>query len=144
MTAAVPLAGSPQVAQFTYRTETRDNTAFGLNAGGGMEFGRGPVRLFTEFRYFLTRLPARWGRLRGFFLLAFAGVVALTAAFAGLLWLGERGSLDPETWEHGYAGLNTLLVLWVALLVNLRGRQNPRRDWAWVWPVAEAINGFVM
>jgi hypothetical protein len=94
---------------------------------------------WLEARYFLTRLPARWGRLRGFFLLGFAGVVALTAAFAGLLWLGERGGLEPETWEHGYAGLNTLLVLWVALLVQMRSRQGPRRDWAWAWPVAFAL-----
>ncbi|HZY84545.1 MAG TPA: hypothetical protein VFE78_06925 [Gemmataceae bacterium] len=94
---------------------------------------------WLEARYFLTRMPARWGRLRGFFLLAFAGIFALTAAFAALLWLGERGALDPETWEYGYALLNTALVLWVALLVHLRSRQNPRRDWAWVWPVAFAL-----
>src|SRR5262249_48082367 len=28
---------------------------------------------WLEARYFLTRLPARWGRLRGYFLFAFAG-----------------------------------------------------------------------
>src|SRR5438045_1153930 len=39
---------------------------------------------WVEARYFLSRLPARWGRLRGFFLLGFAGVLALTAGFAGL------------------------------------------------------------
>ncbi|HEY7425394.1 MAG TPA: hypothetical protein VH682_14280, partial [Gemmataceae bacterium] len=53
---------------------------------------------WLEFRYFLTRLPARWGRLRGFFLLAFAGIFGLTAAFAALWWLAERGSLDIEIW----------------------------------------------
>ena len=94
---------------------------------------------WLEARYFLTRMPARWGRLRGFFMLAFAGVFSLTAAFACLLWLGERGTLDPETWVYGYALLSTALVLWVALLVHLRSRQNPRRDWAWVWPVAFAL-----
>jgi hypothetical protein len=122
--------------------------ALGIALGAAVLAGWAPVRFsvvtvflfagphnWLEARYFLTRLPARWGRLRGFFLLAFAGMFALTAAFAGLLWLGERG-LDPETWEHGYAALNTLLVLWVALLVHLRSRQNPRRDWAWVWPAA--------
>jgi hypothetical protein len=91
---------------------------------------------WLEFRYFLTRLPARWGRLRGFFVLAFAGMFGLTAAFAALLWLGERSAIDDDLWRHGYALLNTALLLWIALLVHLRSRQNPRRDWGWVWPAA--------
>jgi hypothetical protein len=126
--------------------------ALGIAVAAAVLAGWAPVRFsivtvflfagphnWLEARYFLTRMPAHWGRLRSFFLLAFAGVLALTAAFAGLLWLGERGTLDPETWEHGYAALNTLLVLWVALLVHLRSRQGPRRDWAWVWPAAFAL-----
>jgi hypothetical protein len=94
---------------------------------------------WLELRYFLTRLPARWGRLRGFFLLAFAGIFGLTAAFAALLWAAERGGLPEDVWPHAYALLNTLLVLWVALLTHLRSRQNPRRDWGWVWPAAFAV-----
>src|SRR5690348_17975436 len=66
---------------------------------------------WLEFRYFLTRLPARWGRLRGFFLLAFVGIFGLTGAFALLWWLAERGSLGDESWEHGFAALNSLLLL---------------------------------
>src|SRR6266513_1838230 len=42
---------------------------------------------WVEARYFLSRLPARWGRLQGFFLLGFSGVLALTAGFAGLPYL---------------------------------------------------------
>jgi hypothetical protein len=91
---------------------------------------------WLEFRYFLTRLPARWGRLRGFFLIAFAGMFGLTAAFATLAWAGQEGLLSAQTWNHGYAGLNSLLILWIALLVELRSRQNPRREWGWFWPPA--------
>ncbi len=91
---------------------------------------------WLEFRYFLTRLPARWGRLRGFFLLAFAGMLGLTAAFAGLYAWARYGEPDAETWEYSYAGLNSLLILWIATLAYLRSRQNPRRDWGWVWPAA--------
>jgi hypothetical protein len=94
---------------------------------------------WLEFRYFLTRLPARWGRLRNFFVVAFAGIVGLTAAFAALWWAAERDLLDYESWEHGYAGLNTALLLWIALLVHMRSRTNPRREWGWVWPVAFAL-----
>jgi hypothetical protein len=94
---------------------------------------------WLEFRYFLTRMPARWGRLRGFFLLAFAGMVGLTGAFAGLYALGQAGLLGEEAWEFSYAGLNSLLILWIAALVHMRSRQNPRREWGWVWPVAFAL-----
>src|SRR5258707_1999865 len=45
---------------------------------------------WLEARYFLTRLPARWGTLRPFFLVAFAGMVALTGFLAALPWLGDR------------------------------------------------------
>jgi hypothetical protein len=90
---------------------------------------------WLEFRYFLTRLPARWGRLRGFFLLAFTGIVGLTVAFAVLWWLSEQGRISAEVWEPCFAGLNSLLLLWIAALVHLRSRQNPRREWGWIWPV---------
>jgi hypothetical protein len=98
---------------------------------------------WLEFRYFLTRLPARWGRLRGFFLLAFAGIVGLTAAFAVLWWLAEYDHVSGEVWEPCFAGLNTLLLLWIAALVHLRSRQNPRRDWGWIWPATFALIALV-
>lgn len=90
---------------------------------------------WLEGRYFLTRLPARWGRLRGFFLLGFAGILGLTSAFAALWWLAERGAIGVLTWGYSFAALNSLLLLWIAVLVHLRSRQNPRRDWGWIWPV---------
>jgi hypothetical protein len=34
---------------------------------------------------------------------------------------------------------NTLLVLWIAALIHLRGAQPPRRDWSWCWSVAFAL-----
>jgi hypothetical protein len=91
---------------------------------------------WLELRYFLTRLPARWGRLRGFFLLGLSGAVGFTAAFAVLWALAEGGTISVEAWENAYALLNTVLVLWLALLVHLRSRQNPRREWGWFWPLA--------
>src|SRR5947209_750694 len=36
---------------------------------------------WIEFRYFVSRMPAHWGPLRGYFLLAIAGVVGLAALF---------------------------------------------------------------
>lgn len=91
---------------------------------------------WVEARYFLSRLPARWGRLRLYFSLGFAGVLALTAGFAALPTLLESLGDDHDTWLTGYAIWNTFLALWIATLVQMRSRQNPRREWGWIWPVA--------
>jgi hypothetical protein len=90
---------------------------------------------WLEFRYFLTRLPARWGRLRNFFLLAFAGMIGLTVIFVTLYYLAEVGTIDFSTWTTAFALWDTVLLLWIAVLVELRSRQNPRREWGWIWPV---------
>src|SRR5438105_2158786 len=81
---------------------------------------------WLEARYFLTRLPARWGKLRGFFLLAFAGLIGLTAVFAALPWLGRQFIGSAEVWPGALAGWNTGVIAWVAVLIQMRARQNPR------------------
>jgi hypothetical protein len=86
---------------------------------------------WVEARYFLARLPGRWGKLRIFFLLALGGVAALTAGFALLPYLAGE-----EHWATAAALWNTILTLWIATLVHMRSRQNPRRDWGWIWPTA--------
>lgn len=91
---------------------------------------------WIEFRYFLARMPARWGKLRGFFLFAFGGVLALTAAFVGMRWLAPPWGWYGTGLLTLAAVWNTLLVGWIAVLVHLRSRQNPRRDWSWTVPVA--------
>jgi len=94
---------------------------------------------WLEIRYFLSRLPARWGKLRGYFRLAVVGMVGLTASQAVFPWLASRWHWDAQA-SLLVAGLwNSLLVLWLALLMHLRSRQNPRRDWFWAWPVAIAL-----
>jgi hypothetical protein len=91
---------------------------------------------WLELRYFLTRMPARWGRLRPFFLTAFGGIFGLTAAFAALPWLASRYNFDRDDWFNAVALWDTALVVWIAVLVQMRSRQNPRRDWFWTLPVA--------
>jgi len=49
---------------------SRHELDFGLNTGAGLEFVVGPVRLFTEARYFLTDTPVARG---------FSGMVPITA-----------------------------------------------------------------
>jgi hypothetical protein len=91
---------------------------------------------WLEFRYFLTRLPGRWGKLRGFFLLAFGGVFALAGLFAAAHWLGPSVGLAEDHRGTFVAFWTSLLILWVLALVQWRSRQNPRRDWVWTVPVA--------
>lgn len=89
---------------------------------------------WMELRYFLGRLPGRWGPLRGFFLAGLAGVFGLTAAFAALPWLGRTFDWGDEAWLTAVATWNTALLLWLLLLIHVRSRQRPRRDWAWTLP----------
>jgi hypothetical protein len=96
---------------------------------------------WIEARYFLARLPARWGKLRGFFLFAFTGVFGLAGSFAALRWLAPALGWDGTGLLTLLAVWNTLLIAWVGVLVHLRSRQNPRRDWGWTIPAALALVG---
>ena len=61
---------------------------------------------WIELRYFMARMPARWGKLRGYFLFAFAGIFGLTASFAALSWLGQAFAWDGDTWPLAIAAKN--------------------------------------
>src|SRR3954470_5844636 len=94
----------------------------------------GPHNWF-EARYFLMRLPVRFGRSRTFFLVAFSGIglltfgyVLLPALFYAKLWSGAN-------WTTAIAGWNTLMILWIGTLVLLRAKQKANSDWFWTLPV---------
>jgi len=95
----------------------------------------GPHNWF-ELRYFLTRLPVRFGKSRNFFLTAFAGIGFLTLAYVALPVLYAFSVWPDKAWPTILASWNTLLLLWLGSLVWLRGRQRLRRDWSWAIPVA--------
>lgn len=98
----------------------------------------GPHNWF-ELRYFLMRLPVRFGRSRNFFLIAFAGLFVLTVAYISLpliynatLSFDNSGSIVLATW-------NSLLLFWLALLVWLRSKQKARANWIWLLPLGLAL-----
>ncbi|HVQ36095.1 MAG TPA: hypothetical protein VMS31_01085 [Pyrinomonadaceae bacterium] len=95
----------------------------------------GPHNWF-ELRYFLMRLPVRFGRSRSFFLVAFAGIGLLTITYLSLPVLYSFGIASGDGWSTILASWNTLLLLWLALLVWLRGKQKLRRDWSWAFAAA--------
>jgi hypothetical protein len=98
----------------------------------------GPHNWF-EARYFLMRLPARFGRSRNFFIVAFAGIGLLTATYVSLPALYYANLWSGANWPNAIATWNTLLLLWIGALVLMRGRQKANRDWFWVLPVAFAL-----
>src|SRR6266404_7802991 len=98
----------------------------------------GPHNWF-EARYFLMRLPAKFGRSRNFFAVAFAGIFVLTVTYVSLPLLYYTNVWAGANWPTAIAAWNTLLLLWLGALVLMRGQQNSRRDWFWALPVTFAL-----
>jgi hypothetical protein len=97
---------------------------------------------WAELRFFITRLPARLGRSRGFFALAAAGVVGLTGAYAALALGADSGVWGAEGWYAATALWNSAAVVWVVGLVAVRGRTMSRGGgWVWSLPVGCALVG---
>lgn len=143
-TAPARVAGLPFAAGFGALV-----VAAGVLAGAvPVAFSIATVFLFAgphnwlEARYILGRLPARVGKLWAFFLLSAAGMAGLTAAFAAIPWAFEQ---LPDAASQGavLAAWNTAFVFWVAGLVWMRSRTNPRFDGGWVWPVAFLVTAGV-
>jgi hypothetical protein len=94
----------------------------------------GPHNWF-ELRYFLMRLPARFGRSRNFFAVAFTGILLLTVAYLAMPALYYANLWSGANWPDAMATWNMLLLLWLGALVLIRGKQNSRRDCFWALPV---------
>ena len=101
----------------------------------------GPHNWF-EFRYFLMRLPVRFGKSRNFFLTAFTGIGVLTVTYLLLPVAFRFGSFGEETWSIIIAGWNSLLLGWIGLLVWFRARQRRESDWSWFPAVVLAAGAF--
>jgi len=95
----------------------------------------GPHNWF-EARYFLMRLPARFGRSRNFFIVAFSGIGLLTLTYVSLPALYYANIWSGANWPNAIAIWNTLMILWISALVLMRGKQKANRDWFWVLPLA--------
>ncbi|MGE3468572.1 MAG: hypothetical protein AB7J13_16745, partial [Pyrinomonadaceae bacterium] len=94
------------------------------------------VHNIMEFRYFAARMPLRWGRSRLFYSVGIGGVAVLAAAYVTLYFASGNWLWSEYSWATFAAIWNTALVLWIATLFFLRGRQRPKSDWAWAFPVA--------
>ncbi len=95
----------------------------------------GPHNWF-ELRYFLMRLPVRFGKSRTFFLTAFAGIAFLSLAYIALPLLNSFGLMPDWAWTTVLASWNSLLLLWIGVLIWLRRKTKLRRNWSWAIPLA--------
>ena len=98
----------------------------------------GPHNWF-ELRYFLMRLPVRFGKSRNFFLTAFVGLGVLTLVYVSLPFVHNAASWSEEAWSTVIAVWNTALIVWLGALIWLRGKQKPRANWAWLIPPGLAL-----
>jgi hypothetical protein len=106
-----------------------------------IEFSLATVFLFAgphnwfEARYALGRLPARAGKLWGFFTVSALGIVGLAGAYAAVPAIVPLFA-DSSDAVGLYSVWSTAFLLWIAVLVWMRSRTNPRFDGGWVWPLA--------
>ena len=99
----------------------------------------GPHNLM-DFRYFAARMPVRWGRSRLFYSVGIGGVVVLTAAYLTLYFASGNWLWSLASWQIYAAIWNTALVIWIAALFFLRGKQR-RRDWSLAFAAAFLLAG---
>ncbi len=97
-----------------------------------------------EFRYFVARMPLSWGRSRLYYSVGIGGVIVLATAYLTLYFASGNWLWSEYSWAAVSAAIwNTAFVLWIALLFYLRGRQRPKTDWAWAFPVALLVAAFI-
>jgi hypothetical protein len=101
------------------------------------------VHNWFEFRYFAARMPLRWGKSRTFYSVGIGGVIVLTAVYLTIYFGSGNWLWDAARWQITVSAWNTAFVLWVGALVYLRGRQKPRADWSWAFPLAFLVAAFV-
>jgi len=96
-----------------------------------------------EFRYFVARMPMRWGRSRLYYSVGIGGVVVLTAAYLTLYFASGNWLWGETGWAIYSAIWNTAFVLWIATMFYLRGKQRPKTDWSWAFPGAFIVAAIV-
>lgn len=113
--------------------------SFPLQASIATIFLFAGVHNFMEFRYFAARMPLRWGRSKLYYSIGIGGVIVLAAGYLTLYFSSGNWLWSFETHTALAASWNTALILWIGLLFYLRGRQRPKSDWTWAFPVVFAL-----
>ena len=102
----------------------------------------GPHNWF-EFRYFLTRMPAKWGPRKGFFTLGIAGAVTLTVLFGLQTYLAHTTTWSAQKWMVTTAIWSSALVIWTACLWWLHQLRPKGHDSSLCFAIAFLMIGVV-
>ncbi|MBC7797278.1 MAG: hypothetical protein H7Z37_10435 [Pyrinomonadaceae bacterium] len=100
------------------------------------------VHNFVEFRYFLARMPLRWGNSRTYYSIGIGGVFTLTIIYLSIYFASNNFLYGATNYMIFVGVWNTLFLLWLASLLWLRGRQKPRSDYSFAFPVALFVASF--
>ncbi len=90
---------------------------------------------WIELRYFLSRMPSRFGQLKAFFGWSFAGLGILMTSYIGLVLAANAGVIGDFTRDTMFVVWDSLLILWVVRLVVMSGARRQGRDWGWAVPL---------
>lgn len=94
------------------------------------------VHNFMEFRYFLARMPVRWGKSRNYYAFGIGGVIILTGVYLTIYFAGDNWLWGLTDWQIIVSCWNTAFILWVGALFYLRGKQKPKTDWTLAFAAA--------
>ncbi len=83
---------------------------------------------WVEARYFMSRLPARFGKYKEFFSWSFAGIAVLMIGYIGLMCALQMKAVTGTTGSALFGLWNTLFVLWIVRLIVLSGQWQSGRD----------------
>jgi hypothetical protein len=83
---------------------------------------------WIEFRFFLERMPLRWGRARLFYSVALGGVALLAAAYIALYAAGGTWYLSDAAWTVSTAVWNSAVILWISSLIYIRAAEQKKAD----------------
>ena len=99
------------------------------------------VHNFFEFRYFAARMPLRWGKSRLFYTVGIGGVLLLTSVYLMIYFGSGNWFWSANNWQILVSVWNTAFVLWIGMLLYIRGRQKPNADWTIAFAVAFLLAG---
>lgn len=89
---------------------------------------------WAEFRFFVARMPARWGRLSAYFLTGIGGVVLLGGARVALAVSSHTGYWSDELHEFATTLWLACLAVWVGVLFSIRSFESGCLRLRWALP----------
>jgi len=89
---------------------------------------------WIELRYFLSRLPARFGKLKTFFAISFTGLLLLLASYGALTYLASARLVTGSVTGTLLATWDCLFIAWIISLTLVAARAQKNRDWGLAVP----------